>query len=464
MNNSIRRRLLLLLLSGITLAWIFTAITGYIDVRHEVDELFDAKLAQSAHVLLSISSHEVQEQLMFEQDPQVTDDDLSIYDEEYQYAHKVAYQIWIEPGQLVARSKSAPEYRLTQIETGYSDTNFDGYHWRIYSVRHPAEPITIITAERYDIRSELSTDITIKLIIPIVVSLPILALFIWFAVDRGLAPLHKLSTEIQNREPKNLKPIDIEHTPEEITPVVSSMNTLLQRLRTAFENERRFTADASHELRTPLAALKTHAQVALRLAENETQKKSLHQVISGVDRASHLVDQLLTLARLDPEKDADSLAQDIDLCEVAASVIGDLSGFAHEKKIDLGLQGDCRGRVRGNAGMLAIMIRNLVDNALRYTPADGVVEVAVTTEHDRVMLRVMDNGPGIPEEARAKVFERFYRQLGTQAPGVGLGLSIVARIIELHQAEIALHTSPLGGLEVRVSFTPAKSAEPKSRS
>ncbi len=453
MSNSIRRRLLFLLLSSITLAWSFAAVTGYFDVRHEVTELFDAKLAQSAHVLLSISSHEVKEQMMFEQDPQVTDDDLSVYTEEYQYAHKVAYQIWVDPDKLVARSKSAPEYRLTQIETGYSDTDFDGFHWRIYSVRHPTEPITIITAERYDIRGELSTGITIKLIIPIVVTLPILALFIWFSVTRGLAPLYKLSAAIQNREPKNLKPIDIAHTPEEITPVVSSMNTLFQRLHTAFEHERRFTADASHELRTPLAALKTHAQVALRLAENETQKKSLHQVINGVDRASHLVEQLLTLARLDPDKDFDSLAHDIDLCAVAANVIGDLSSFAFDKKIDLGLHSECQGHIRGNAGMLAIMLRNLVDNALRYTPAEGVVEVAVTTEGDKVVLKVMDSGPGIPEDARAKVFERFYRQLGNQAPGVGLGLSIVARVIELHHAEIGLFTSPLGGLEIRVNFS-----------
>lgn len=455
MNNSIRRRLLFLLLSSITLAWTFAAVTGYIDVHHEVDELFDAKLAQSAHVLLSVSSHEIMEQIMFDQNPKVTDDDLTSYDEKYQYAHKVAYQIWIEPDKLMARSKSAPEHRLTQVEIGYSDTDFDGFHWRVYAIKHPVEPITIITAERYDIRSELSTSITIKLIIPIVVSLPILALFIWFSVTRGLAPLYKLSAEIQNREPKNLKPIDIEHTPEEITPVISSMNTLFQRLHTAFENERRFTADASHELRTPLAALKTHAQVALRMAENETQKKSLQQVINGVDRASHLVEQLLTLARLDPEKDSASLSQEIDVCELAANVIGDLSSFAFERKIDLGLHGECQGHIRGNAGMLAIMLRNLIDNALRYTPAAGVVEVAVTTEDGKVVLKVMDSGPGIPEEAHAKVFERFYRQLGSQAPGVGLGLSIVARIIELHHAEIGLFSSPLGGLEIRVSFAAA---------
>lgn len=454
MNNpSLRHRLLLALLGAVSLAWGIAAVNSYLDIHHEASELFDAQLAQSAHVLLGFSSHEMQEQMMMGGVTQIAEDYLlGLDDNPFQYAHKVAYQIWIDPDLLAARSASAPEGRLSGVEQGFSDVIIEDYRWRVYATTHPVHPITIYTGERYDIREELIDAVALKMSLPILISLPLLAVLIWIAVNKALKPLGRISEEIAIREPSNLKPISFKQIPQEIKPLISSMNRLFDRLGQAFENERRFTADASHELRTPLAALKTHAQVALRGANNPAQRQTLEHIVHGVDRATHLVQQLLTLARLDPQSDTETLRGKVDLCNVATRVVTDLAQTAHQRKIDLSLDQPCQGTIRGNTDMLAILLRNLVDNAIRYTPDAGTVSVSVTAIDNGVILAVNDSGPGIPEEDRSKVFERFYRRLGTEKEGVGLGLSIVGRIAELHHARISLDDSALGGLQVSITF------------
>lgn len=253
------------------------------------------------------------------------------------------------------------------------------------------------------------------------------------------------------RDPTNLAALETSDVPVEILPLVGSLNTLLVRLEQALTNERRFTADAAHELRTPLAALKTQAQVARR-ADNAAQRDAaLENLILGTDRATHLVEQLLTLARLDPEGESAVLKETCDLAALARRILADQTPTALSKHIELELTGLESVPITGNSAMLGILLRNLVDNAIRYTPSGGRVAVSVVANR----LEVTDSGPGIPEQEKQRVFDRFYRVLGTEASGSGLGLSIVQRIVDHHGAKLILETGEQGkGLSVTVVFHP----------
>ena len=242
--------------------------------------------------------------------------------------------------------------------------------------------------------------------------------------------------------------------PEEVSPLVGALNDLFVRLEQAFNSERRFTADAAHELRTPLAALKIQAQVALR-AGNETERQvALENVLRGVDRATRLLEQLLTLARVDPETAAASYAP-VDLHDLAASAIKDVAQMAHAKHIELSLEAAPTCLVSGDAAQLALLLRNLLDNAIRYTPEAGRVSVAIQ-QGLGVELQIRDSGPGIPAAERERVLQRFYRIPGSGMEGSGLGLSIVQRIVELHGARLALaDNAPGPGLLVKVIWPPS---------
>jgi two-component system sensor histidine kinase QseC len=339
---------------------------------------------------------------------------------------------------------------------GYRDELIDGNAWRVFLLTDPVHSVRIAVGESYEVRNELIFDILFNTLLPILLTLPLLALIIWTGVGRGLGPLKKVAGEIAQRSPSQLQPLSVRDTPEEIRPLAQSLNSLLERLDEALESERRFTANAAHELRTPLAGLKTQAQVALRATSESQRIQMLNKILEGVDRATHLVGQLLTLARLDPDVAA-AQYEPVDMVQTAVAVVGERAPSALEKNIEIELTEDSRGVVNGDAAALAILIRNLVDNAIRYTPPGGRVEASIATREDSsVTLTVTDNGPGIPEIERARVFERFYRAPGSSSQGCGLGLSIVQRIAELHGARVELNTPAAGsGLKVTVRFPAA---------
>jgi signal transduction histidine kinase len=234
--------------------------------------------------------------------------------------------------------------------------------------------------------------------------------------------------------------------------LIAALNALFDRLRTSLEQERRFTADAAHELRTPLAAVKTQAQVALGATGEDERSRALGNVVAGTDRATRLVEQLLVLARLDPQKVLPH-GQTVDLHELARQGVAELAPAAAAKGVEVSLAAGDAAPVAGDAVLLAVLLRNLLDNAVRYTPAGGEVEVSVRRTTGGVSLAVVDNGPGIPEAERGRVFERFHRVLGSGEEGSGLGLSIVRRIADLHRASVSLDAGPGGrGLRVEVRF------------
>lgn len=450
--RSIRARLLAILLSATGGVWLVTTTASYLDTRHEVGEMFDAQLAQGARTLLSLSSHELSELRGTEPGGghvHFMPDDLGSVTGR-RHEHRVVYQIWSAgSGKLLIRSDQAPTRALSEIRYGFSDQRVQGQRWRIYSLSGKDSDLIVQIGESYRDRDKLINDAVLRTSLPMLFALPVLGLFIWFGVGRSLAPLTRLAREIGSRAPNRLEPMQETEAPQEIAPLIDALNHLFDRLQQAFDNERRFTADAAHELRTPLAALRTQAEVALRAQDDASRAQSLRQVLRGVDRATRLVEQLLTLARLDPETGLQQTAP-VDLCAAAMETLAELAGSAAQKRIELSLSEPCDGRVDGHAASLAILLRNLVDNAIRYTPAGG--NVAVTVRHDgaQVVLEVADSGAGIPEEERQRVFDRFFRRPGSEATGSGLGLSIVRRIVELHHGAIELDRAALGGLLVRI--------------
>ena len=283
--------------------------------------------------------------------------------------------------------------------------------------------------------------------------LPLSGLLIWLIIGKGLDSIKAVTNEVAHRAPTHLEPVDIKAVPVEIKPLVDELNHLFLRLQEAFEREKRFSGDAAHELRTPLAALKTQTQVALKTADLTEQRKILQNVVAGVDRCAHVVQQLLILNRLAPEASELEGTTKFDLSKLTAEIIAQIGHLALEKNLDIELIAGKPAFMAGNPTAIGILIRNLVDNAIRYTPAGGAIDVLVEKKPTGILLAVIDNGPGIAEELRKRVFERFYRILGHKSPGSGLGLAIVQQIAKLHNAKVKIGDPDSGqGLKVEVFF------------
>lgn len=452
-NISIRRRLIVTLLIIVMCSWAVTAVLSYIDAHHEVDELFDAQLSQAASTMLIITQHEAMEHF-YGGEPKIEQNLLhqSWRELGHPYESKLIFQVWVGENELALHSDNAPSEPLSKRKSGFSDIELEGKEWRVFAVWDEALDVGVHIAESHEIRSELSDHITLRLLLPFLFLLPLLALTIWVGVGHAMRPLQNIADEIRHRRPFHLEQIEENaEIPKEIAPMVDALNRLFERLEQAFDNERRFTADAAHELRTPLAALKTQAQVALKQIQDPQQRQAVEPIVAGVDRMTHLLQQMLTLARLDPEAGAMELAP-VALCNLVADVIADLSVEASEKHLNISLQGKASLQIDGNRDAIAILVRNVVHNAINYTPENGRIEVSVLEDSGGVSLNVEDSGPGIDAQEVERIFDRFYRPVGTKASGSGLGLAIVKRIAELHRAEINLAASSLGGLAVTVVF------------
>ncbi|MDO8264660.1 MAG: ATP-binding protein [Gallionella sp.] len=438
-RTSLKQRLLALVLAAITLVWLGATAFTYHDAREEFDEVLDAHLAQAAALLVVQATHEIDE-LETEHTPLL-----------HKYARSVAFQVWEKGQQMRLHSANAPQQPLASRERGFSDNIIDGKRWRVFSTWDESGEYLIHVAERSDVREELARDIAGNLLRPLWFSLPLLALLLWIAVTRGLRPLDKLAREVEQREPDNLAALDASSVPREVVPLIERLNRLFTRIDASMQKERRFTADAAHELRTPVAAIKAQAQVA-RAASGEAERiHALDNAILGCDRAAHLIDQLLTLARVDTLDCG--VAEPCQLRDIAAEAIAALAPAALENGVQLELLTGDEATVNGNPGLLRVLLRNLLDNSIQHTPPGTSVQVSITQEPGAVCLSVSDNGPGIPEQERDKVLERFYRPLGTQASGSGLGLSIVKRIAEVHDAALQMQPASEGqGLRVTVRF------------
>lgn len=437
---SLRQRLLLALLGAITLTWLAAAAYTYFDARHEINELLDAHLAQSASLIVAQVGRELEE-IDLEYAPQL-----------HERSRRVAFQIWERGQTLRLRSANAPQERLAVREEGFSNTVIAGKRWRVFSGWDGERRFLVQVGERDKARREIAASIATNLLAPLLLALPALGLFVWFSIARVLKPLGTLGRQVEKRKPDNLAALEIDDAPAEVTPLVRSLNMLFGRVSRLIENERRFTADAAHELRTPLAALKTQAQVARGAAGDAERQHALDNVIAGCDRATRLVEQLLTLARLEPEQ-FKGRREACNLRALAQQTIAELAPAALSRNIEIELAEGGAAATDGYPGLIGIMLRNLIDNAVRYSPDGSTVRVEVAGSANNAWLAVTDEGPGIAPEERAKVGRRFYRILGSGVSGSGLGLSIVRRIAEIHGATVELETGPGGrGLRVTVRF------------
>ena len=460
---SIRKRLLIMVLGVIAGAGGMSVWTSYRDARYEVQELFDAQLARSARLMLSLVLTEQNDEglqrlqkLMLENRLDIgvygDNEDEELTEHGHLYEIKLAFQVWDGEGNLVLRGGNTPLRPLADFRPGYSDSVMEGQQWRVFTLWNTGENYRVMAAESYDVRNELIDKIAREVLLPYLGLLPALAVLLWFVIGQGLRPLKQLALEVVNRDEYNFHPLELHPVPGEIQPIAEGLNKLLERLEQSFAKERRFTADASHELRTPLAALRTHLELARTTQSRKELDHEFTQLLTGVDRATRVVEQLLILARLEPDA-VMAKNEDVDLRSVVVEVAADMAPFALRKSIDIEVQESLPRIIRADVAMLGILIRNLVDNAIRYTADGGQVKLSFSNTDTTVCLEVIDSGPGIPVDQRQRVFERFVRGDTGESNGCGIGLSIVKRIAELHHAQVELD-DPVhqNGLKVTVCF------------
>ena len=305
-------------------------------------------------------------------------------------------------------------------------------------------PLALVqVAETLDKRAQLANEIIKGVILPQFIILPVILALVWFALSRGLSPLAQLQERIRARPPDDLSPIDSRQVPEEISPLVGSLNDMLERLSQTIDMQKRFIADAAHQMKTPLAGMRMQSELALRQVDPDEIHRSLEQLAKSSESATRLVNQLLALARAENQPHAGLAALPLDLSLLARDVVQDWVQASFTHKIDLGYEApDGAVDIAGNAMMLRELLSNLIDNALCYTPAGGSVTVRVRSDAGQALLEVEDTGPGIAPGERPRVFERFYRILGSNAPGSGLGLAIVREIAQQHGADIQIFNNP----------------------
>jgi len=445
---SLKAKLIAGVLALVTAIWLAVALAAWFETRHETEEILDAHLAQAASLLTAFVGHE----------PDELDEHLPAH----RYLRKVTFQVWEKGRDLRVHSANAPDHRLAPSDQGYADAEFAGNRWRVYSAWSANGQYLVQVGETREARDDISGELASHLLAPLAIALPVLALALALLIGGNLRPLSRLAEDISHRDANRLDPIDATNAPSELTPVLERLNQLLARVGHSLEQERRFTADAAHELRTPLAAMRTHAQVAQGASDATSRNTALAHVIEATDRATHLLEQLLTLARLDADAINGKFAP-CDLHRLAGEAVALAAPAAMARNVDLSLAESPVVTIPGEAALLGVLLRNLIDNAVRYSPAcDGLAEgnphcgvgVALRLLSDGgACIEVIDQGPGIAPEERTRVLDRFYRVSGSNESGSGLGLSIVARIAELHGARLELDSGPGGkGLCARVLF------------
>lgn len=441
---SIRRSLLALLLGAVAIVWMAMLAFSYLELREEVDELADARMEQSARTLLLLDPKRLH--LLAEQQGGDTEE----YGEHDEHTRHIDFQLWHSEGKLLLKTPGAPNTAFN-AHAGYAMVRDAFGVWRSYALFDPQKNFQVRVFEPAALRTGLAAKLTGRMALLLLAALPMLAVLILIATARGLKPMATISRAISSRSSDNLQPVELARVPVELQPLIDSLNKLLARLSDSIDRERSFTADAAHELRTPLAAIKIQAEVALAAQDEVQRLRAIRQVISGVQRTTHLIQQLLLLARLD-HSDA-SQVREVDLGALALDSAARFADAATRRDIafDVDVQGDCR--MRGEPAALSAMIDNLLDNAVKYGREHGQIEVRVAREGGRVCLSVKDDGPGVAASDRARLTDRFYRIAGSGADGSGLGLSIVERIAYRYGGRLHIGDG-LGerGLGISISF------------
>nr|WP_201758710.1 ATP-binding protein [Burkholderia sp. ISTR5] len=369
----------------------------------------------------------------------------------------IVIQIWNRNGGLMyfshPRAPIAP-----RAELGFSTERTDRGEWRVYGAIVGDNVVQL--AQPLSVRNRLAASVALRTVWPLILLLPFLGAAVWMIVGRGMRPLRRVTRAVESRRPEALDPLPDNRLPQEVQPLVHALNGLLARLAAALDTQKAFVADAAHELRTPLAAVQIQAQLVARAQDDETRREALADLQSGVTRATRLAEQLLALARSEP--DGATVREPVALADVLAHCVSAQAVVAQKRNIDLGIEEAQPAIVDADIGALRVMLNNVLDNAVKYTPEGGRIDVSLSFDEGRALVRVADSGPGIPPEERERVFDRFYRdssaRMRTDVSGSGLGLAIVKRVAAQQRATVTLGESPAGGLLVEIAFPGARLA------
>jgi two-component system OmpR family sensor kinase len=431
--NSIKRQLLVGLLGLVLFAVFVGAAAVYRQARAELDDLFDYQLRQMA---LSMRDQIFGATVEPAGEPASEDFDFAI-------------QVWGADGVRIYRSRPQtvlPDHALL----GYETVDAADGAWRVFSVQQRG--LVFQVAQPLRVREKFAAAAALRTIAPVLLLLPALGLLIWFTVGRGLRPLEAVAAAVKARTPVALEPLAYRNLPHEVQPLVEALNGLLRRLGATLESQRQFVADAAHELRTPLTALRLQARLVERAVGDAERAAAVAAVNEGIARAIHVVEQLLTLARQEPEAGARRSAR-VEISGLARFVIAEILPLAESKSVDLGMVRAEPAVVSGDHEGLRTLLANLVDNAVRYSPDRGRVDISTFAAGGEAVVEVTDTGPGVPADERERVFDRFYRRAGSGAAGSGLGLAIVKNVVERHRGRVLLADGPGGcGLTVRVEL------------
>ena len=432
--TSIRVRLLLSLLAMLALAAALIGAVTYRSVLAETEVLFDYQLRQMALTLRD------QGEIAPDQVGTLTDEQLDF-----------VVQIWTVDGRIMYASRRHPELPARAL-LGFADVKAGPQVWRTFSVATRDKVIQV--AQPVQIRQRLAANAALRSVAPLLAIAPLMALGIWWLAARALAPLQRVAAGVRQRDEQSLAALPTRGLPDEVAPLVQALNALLQRLGASLDAQRAFVADAAHELRSPLTALKLQLQLLLRAPDDMARGAAVEALAAGIDRAARLVEQLLTLARNEPGAPPIAL-ESVDLSELVREALADARAYAASRDSALAFDGGPGCVVRGERSALTALVRNLIDNAVSYSPRESRIDVNVCREGSKVVLRVDDPGPGIPLEDRGRVFDRFYRRSASDEDGTGLGLAIVRSVADRHGAALALEKAPAGGLRVTLRFDAA---------
>lgn len=442
-KKSLRRRFSFTLILPVLAVIALTSAVGYVSARHEVNEVYDAQMANMAKTLMALMEHEAAEGDI---NPKALE--ARFREVSHEYEKYTALRIW-DGDKLFFYTKSAEHFGPQHVIAGFSNKEIDGGEWRFFVLPDAELGCTVEVAEENYIRQDLIGKIVLTMFAPFLVLLVLLPLLLWIGLRQGLAPLLNISDYVERRSPDDLSPISFEKSPAEIWPLTRSINSLMARIHKALTIERRFTDLAAHELRTPLAVIKTQVQNVINAKSDSKRLELLQDLSAGAQRASEMVSQLLSLARLGPENITQT---DVVLNPLVRDIARDMLPLALPHGIDVEFIENGDAIVKGNAEVIAVAVRNLLDNAIKYTPKQGHIRIEISVQEDTVALSICDSGAGIPEDKLALVTERFYRVAGNVQPGSGLGLAIVTRAAESSNAKFTLTNRNDGGLEATLTW------------
>jgi two-component system sensor histidine kinase QseC len=451
--TSIRRRTLTLIIGLMLTGIAVISVLNLHDSNHEIAEVYDAQLAQNARLLQGVMRmplaskqhaelYQAFNQALGAAEPKV---------DGHPYETKIAFQVWNRKGEVLVHTASAPSFTAPPSTPGFSDVlDLNNRQWRAFLLEDKQNELRIWVGERDDVRADLVDRIVSHTLWPNIVGSLVLAAMVWVAIGWGLKPLADMAQTLRARHSGSLEPLHLTPLPSELEPMQAALNRMLAQIQEVLGRERRFIADAAHEMRTPLAILRVHAQNLMEARTEDERRESLAFLIAGVDRTSRLVNQLLTMARLEPQAQTPALKA-IDLTESVRDSLVELTPWLLSKHLELAFEASDRPcKVFADAAAIDIALNNLITNAANFSPEHGVITVQLSQAEGFYALSVLDQGPGIDEADHARVFERFYSRGNTH--GAGLGLTIVNTIAHRLGGRITLANRAEGGLRATLTI------------